>query len=105
MVMMVILEYGSVFSDLRGRVTAVERFRHQYNKYDTTDGDEAERDAERTPYGVVSKGAGDEGPEESSGENSGDDPLEACCSGLANRKRLTDCMQRCIKGEKREEWF
>lgn len=74
---------GSIFSDVSGRVTAVECFRHERHKYDATEGNKTERDAERAPYGDVCKRAGDKGAEESCGENGGDDPLEACCSRLA----------------------
>lgn len=83
----VVVDNGSVFSDSSGRVTAVECFWHERHKYDAADGNEAKRDAERAPYGDVCERPGDDGAEEIGGENSGDDPLEACCSGLVQKKR------------------
>lgn len=87
---MVVTDNGSIFSDLSGRVAAVECFRHERNKYDATDSNKAERDAERAPYGDVSERAGDKGAEECRGENSGDDPLEAYCSRLAKQEEVSE---------------
>lgn len=93
-VVVVVVDDGSLFSDSNWRVTAMECFWHERHEYDAPDGNEAERDEERAPYGDFSERLGDDGAEEVGGENGGDDPLEACCSRLAKKNEVSECMKK-----------
>lgn len=68
----------------------MECFWHERDEDDPADGDEAERDTESVPYGDFGKAAGDKGAEEFRRENSGDNPLEACCSRFGKREEVSE---------------